>query len=337
MGGSSHQNDPAVATQASAGANAAGMASARLSDENLREQKQQYATLFGEDGRSGSLTPILDPNSLKVSGPTGTYGLQYNLARGLLSKNLAAARGALKRDQQNAGFGPDSPSGMTADQARKLELGAADASGTLFGDFADKSYQDALANFWNAINIASGQAASARSGALQGSANAGSTYSNLYGTAAQRYTEPGLGGAILGTVGTLGSAAMKFATPCPVEGSLIAMVDGSMKPVEQVKKGDLLIGLDLEPVPVKQVVSLQHNCVEVTTKNGLTARVSAEHMFAKFGGGYVHASEALDIPIVTKLGGSSVLSIVPIGSKTIYALSLGGSHSYLCDGLWSLA
>lgn len=207
-GGSSHQNDPGVAASSSAGADAQAQASAAYEKQLTQEQQQQYNTLFGANGNSGTLSKFMNPASLNVTAPTGPYALQYNQARGQLGTSMAQQRGALASSMQNRGFGSGSPSGAYSDQARQLALGQSAAAGNLFNNYTQQSYTDALNNFWNANNIAAGQSANAMSGANAAASNVSSTYDNLYGTAAQRYQTPSMFGSIMQGIGTAGTMAL---------------------------------------------------------------------------------------------------------------------------------
>lgn len=206
MGGG--QANSGQASQANNAAMAASAASSKLSDQNAQEQQQQYNYLFGADGKSGSLTPFMDPKSLNVTNPTGVYKTQYTNALQQIGDSYKNARGSLAQNWANRGGSSNAaPSGFEQDQSRQLERDNADANGQAFGTAVGQQYQDALSNFWNSTNIASGQAADARSGALTGAANSGSTAAQIYSTAGQ-YHQSALANIAQSAAGGASSAAV---------------------------------------------------------------------------------------------------------------------------------
>jgi hypothetical protein len=82
MGGAPKQVNTAQATQADAAAQESERASAALTQQNTKQANQNYNYLFGEDGKSGSLTPFMDSSKVTngSGAPTGTYGTIYNNA-----------------------------------------------------------------------------------------------------------------------------------------------------------------------------------------------------------------------------------------------------------------
>jgi len=339
MGGSPKQVNSGQASAANAGATAAAQASANLSGENLREQKQNFNYLFGDGtpGSTGSLTKFMDPTSLNVSAPTGNYATQYNNATNQLSNNYAMQRGALAQGFANKGFAAGMPSGFQADQDRKLASSEADTRGNLFAATTGQQYQDALNNFWNANNIASGQTAGARSGALQGSADAGKDYTDIYGTAGKQANPSSLPGAIIGGVGTAAGGALgNSALMCPARGARIRTKAGEVL-VEHLRKGVEIYqsegnyqALEADPVPVFAP------CVTVITNNKKRTTVSSTHSFMAFRGGYRQANEALHQKIMMPKDHCVVMAVTPAGELEVFPLKVGGNHTYLCDGLWSL-
>lgn len=343
MGGSPKQVNSAQASQADAGAQAAAQASANLSGENLREQKQNFNYLFGDgtSGSTGSLTKMMDPNSLNVSAPTGNYATQYNNATNQLSQNYKMQRGSLAQGMANNGFAAGMPSGFQADQDRKLASSEADTRGNLFAATTGQQYQDALSNFWNANNIASGQTSGARSGAIQASDNQGNIESNIYGTAGkQAAPNPLLGqvlGAGIGAGGALGSAGITAsAANCPARGAKVRTKTGDVL-AEDLRRGILIYqtdgsyrALEADPVPVFAP------CVTVITNNKKRSTVSSTHTFMAYRGGYHQANESLHHRIMMPKDHCVVIAVNPAGEMEVFPLKVGGNHTYLCDGLWSL-
>ncbi len=336
-GGSSHQNDSKVAAASSAGAEAQAQESAAYEKQLQGQQSQQYNNLFGADGKSGTLSKMADPSSLNVTAPTGAYALQYSQDRGKLATSMANQRGSLANSMSNRGFGNGSPSGTYADSARQLALGQASAEGNMYSDYTNRSYADALSNFWNANNIAAGQSATSMAGANTAGSNVSSTYDNLYGTAGQVYQTPGIGSSIMGAIGTIGGAAVSKATLCPMVGSLITMADGSFMPVEELKEGDEVLGFNSEVSTLtSDPVMDDLRCVGVSFNDNHAARVSFNSPFLIVGGGSVQAADSYGLPIVTDSVSSQVTFINDLGVQTIVHLPLDGSHTYYADGVLHL-
>src|SRR6202040_4333292 len=99
---------------------------------------------------------------------------------GNLAQQTAMQRGQLAQTLANSGFGSNSPSGMAQDAELQLGLGQNAQQGQLFTQAATNSYNDALNNFWNATNIAAGQAATSPAGSLATAPQSPPTSLNLY-------------------------------------------------------------------------------------------------------------------------------------------------------------
>lgn len=337
MGGSSqHAANPVEAATASAGANAQAQAAANLSNTYNQEQQQQYKTLFGTGGSTdsgGTLSKMLDPASLNVSSPTGPYALQYKQATGNLAQQTAMQRGQLSATLANSGFGSNSPSGMAQDAQLQLALGQNAQQGQLFTQAATNSYNDALNNFWNATNIAAGQAATSQAGALAGNATAAQTDTNLYNTSTQPYSQTGIGGALLGAGASAGSAAIM----CPVAGSLILMADGTWKAVEKLKAGDETRAIDgsIDKVAADPIATVA-KVVLVHTKDS-SARVSINHFFDRAPVGCTRADQSLGQVIKTSTGNMEITGVVELQDQPVFYFATLPSNSYNVDGFWSLS
>jgi hypothetical protein len=203
----SKPRDSSTMNASSAAAMQRDQALARQADQNTAFSQQARTTQFGEDGKSGTLGGFLDPSKLNVSRPTGTYDLQYKQFLGQNAKNFQNARGSMARQVADRGFG-DAPSGIAADEFRKLGRDQADSEGGAFTDFAGKSYQDALGNFWRSNDALSGQGGGAMSAAIAGNTASAGNYANLYNTASTPVPSAmgGILGAGLGAAGTVGAA-----------------------------------------------------------------------------------------------------------------------------------
>jgi hypothetical protein len=205
----SHPTDAATMKSSSAGAQASDQALAEQAKQSTLFANQAKKTQFGDDGKSGTLGGFLDPSKLDVSAPTGTFGLQYKNFLNQNSKNAANARGAMRRDQANSGFGANAPAGFNADQMRRSREDQASNEGAAFTDFAGKSYQDALQKFWASNDALQGQGGGALSASIAGNQAAAGNYANLYDKAATPV--PSVGGALLGSAisagGQVGAAS----------------------------------------------------------------------------------------------------------------------------------
>lgn len=332
---SSKPRDSGTMSAASSGAQASDAALASQATQSTAYAKQAHDILFGAgtDGKGGSLSQFLDPNSLNVDQPTGAYKLQYNQAVGNIAKQGQDVRGSVARANASRGFGAG-PAGFAQDEARQAAESQIDRQGAAFTDYAGKSYGDALNNFWNATNIATGSGAANTNAAISADSAAANNYANLYGTAST--PNPSAVGGIIGSGlqagGTVGAAAL-----CPCEDANMLMQDGTERLVQDLRKGMELRGIDGKPcVMLADPRIVVRDAVEVGTINGRT-RVSVDHTFALPLGGYEFAFKAIALNVRFKDDIATILEIKEIGEQTIYALEIGGSHSYRVDGYWSLS
>jgi hypothetical protein len=207
MGGG--QANSAQAAQAAAQQTAASNQDMAISKQNSDLQRRMVDTLFGSGspGSTGSLTGMLDPKSLNTGAPTGAYKTQWNTAQDQIGRDYANERGSIAQQFANMGATSRStPTGFQADQMNKLARGEADTRGSTYTNLVGQQHQDALNDFWNANNIASGNAASSGSTATNAAGNSGSSSAALYGTAGQYHAPTTLNSAI-GAAGTVGGAA----------------------------------------------------------------------------------------------------------------------------------
>lgn len=333
---SSQPRNSGVANSSAAGASASDSALASQATQATAYAKQAHDTLFGS-GTSGSsggtLSSFLDPNSLNVSKPTGAYGLQYNQAVGNIAQQSQQTQGSLARSMASRGFG-NAPSGFAADQQRQAAEAATTQKGQAFTQLAGQSYQDALSNFWNANNIASGSAATNTNAAISADSSAANNYANLYGTASTPV--PSALGGIIGS-GLQAGGAVGAAAACPCEDALMLMHDGTEMPVQDTRKGMEFRGIDGNPcMLLADPRVVVRDAVEVGTIEGRT-RVSVEHTFALPLGGYEFAFKSTALNVRYKDEIATVLETKTIGAQRVYALEIGGSHSYRADGFWSLS
>jgi hypothetical protein len=123
---------------------------------------------------------------------------------------------------------------------------------------------------------------------------------------------------------------------CPVEGSLLTMADGSEVPIESLRIGDLIAGIDDEPQTIEQIQIAYVDALRVTTENGCVFRNSTTHAYVLPRGGFTIAFKALGCVITTRFGPSKVASVEPIGKARVFNLMTDGSHTYCADGAWAL-
>lgn len=204
----SKPRDSGTMASSSAGAQASDQALANQATQSTAYAKEAHDMLVGADGKSGTLSPFLDPSSLNVSAPTGAYKAQYNQDIGQISQQSQQTQGSVARANAARGFG-NAPAGFAQDEQRQAAETATSQKGQAFTQLAGQSYQDALSNFWNATNIASGSAATNTNAAISADSAAASNYANLYGNASQPVPSA-LGGIIgsgLQAGGSVGAAA----------------------------------------------------------------------------------------------------------------------------------
>lgn len=333
---SSKPRDSSTMGAASSGAQASDAALAAQANQSTAYAKQAHDTLFGSGttgSTGGTLSNFLDPNSLNVSAPTGAYKLQYNQAVGNIAKQSQQTQGSLARSYASRGFG-NAPAGFQADQQRQAAEDATSQKGAAFTQLAGQSYQDALSNFWNATNIASGSAATNTNAAIAADSSAANNYANLYGTAST--PNPSVLGGVIGS-GIQAGGQVGAAAECPCEDATMLMQDGTEKLIQDLRKGMELRGIDGKPCPLLADPRIvQRQTVEVSTIDGRT-KVSAEHTFMLPHGGYEFAFKSTGNSVRVKNEIATVLDVKELGMQDVYVLEIGGSHSYRADGFWALS
>lgn len=203
MGGG--QANSGQASTAAAQQTAANNQDMSLSKQYGGQEQQIFSKLFGTGGGSGgTLSGMMDPSSLNTGTPTGAYKTAWNNAQNNIAQSYAGQRGSLAQQFANGGATSRStPNGFQADQMNQLSRGEADTRGSTYTGIVGQQHQDALNNFWNANNIASGQSAQATGGSTTGAGNAGSSSASIYGTAGAYHP-----GQIIPAASQVGSAAL---------------------------------------------------------------------------------------------------------------------------------
>lgn len=337
MGGGGQANK-GQATGAYNSQQAASAQDMALSKQNQAYQQRLMGMLFGTGAKgstSGSLTPMLDPAKLNDANLSGAYKSAYNQGTDQLAKDYTNARGSLAQSWANRGMGSGStPSGFQADQERKMGSDVADSRGAAFSDALGKQHSEALNNFWNASNIASGNAASTGSGALQGSGQSGKSSAEIYGTAGQYH--PSQFGSIIGS-GLQAGGAVGAAAMCITVGMRILLPGGEWSKVEFLKIGDIVLGIDGvgDEVVENEQTAPQLVCDVATLAH--TVRVSLTHAFDRADGGYICAGSAHGETLNTTEGRESVIAVDQLPEAQVcYFLRVKRSHGYNVEGFWSL-
>lgn len=335
MGGGSkvQQTNTGQATASNAGATSAANQGTALSQQYNTQQQQQYNNLFGANGKSGAVSPFMDPKALNVSSPTGVYALQKTGADQASAAQYAANKSAITSGAQQAGFGPNTPAGFVQDQQNQNSRNLADARGTNFGTAVTNQYQDALSNYWKAIGTSQAQGTAAQGGALAGNNTAAQTYGNLYGTAGHGNVtqNSNLLGDTLSAAGHVGGAAML----CVCFGTQIRTNDRITARAEMLRLGDKIVGVEGKVAIIAPPEYFEQECVAITTENGLELLCSVSHTMLRPLGGYVRAVESKDVEVLTWNGKERVTDVQPRGTLRVVKLTLDGSHTFVSNGIWS--
>ena len=134
-----------------------------------------------------------------------------------------------------------------------------------------------------------------------------------------------------------GAAAAGF---CPCAGSMIRMGDCTEKPVEQLKKGDFVWSLSTSAPPnevLETPLPAKAHSFLVRTREGREHSGSATHTLALAIGGYAFMPESLNQVVLAENATDIVSEVEDIGDQTVCPLKIGGSHTYMADGIWILA
>jgi hypothetical protein len=335
MGGSGQANSGQAST-AAAQQTAANAQDMQISQQNSALQQRMVNTLFGNgsSGSTGTLSGMMNPANLTQTGLNPAYTAQFNQGKDQLAQSTAQQKGSLAQSFANSGAtGSSTPNGFQADQMRQLGSSQADQQGQLYSSLAGSQYNNALNNFWNANNIASGNAATGASTSVGSAGNSGSSSASIYGTAGQQ--TPGALNSFLGAAGQVGAGAAAGAAACPIDGSMILMADKSLKKVEELVAGDRVMGMDRRGDEVIDIQpTLQKVCIVTTEHRRVT--VSDSHTFERWNGGYAFAMHTLGENLELEGGAAMVIKVEPLQEKVMCRhITLKRTHGYCCDGFWS--
>jgi hypothetical protein len=123
---------------------------------------------------------------------------------------------------------------------------------------------------------------------------------------------------------------------CPAKGSLYLLPDGTETPVETLRVGDKIAGIDGEDQIIEEIQTAIVPVLKVRIVNGFVARNSKTHAYALPKGGFVVAVHAFGKTILTADGPSRVISVKSDGEDLVFNIITNGSHTYCADGIWSL-
>jgi hypothetical protein len=126
------------------------------------------------------------------------------------------------------------------------------------------------------------------------------------------------------------------ASMCPAAGSLYLLAGGSEAPVETLKVGDLIQGIDGEPQIIEEIQFAPATILRIATESGEILRCSRVHAFALPLGGFVVAAHAMGKVVRTTEGNSRIVEISGDGVSTVFNVITDGSHTYRANGFWSL-
>jgi hypothetical protein len=204
------QANSGQASQAAGNANAASQQNLALSNAAGSRYNSLMNSMFGTGapGSTGTLSGFLNPNSMNVTTPTGAYKLNYEQTVNQTANAAQQGQANVIRQAANNGLGLSSPA--VAEQALQSNLATANMKGQDFSQAVTQQHNDAMNNFWNASNLASGGAAQGIQSGVAGATGAGQTAANVYGTAGEYHTSPAtaIAGSALQAGGQAGSAAI---------------------------------------------------------------------------------------------------------------------------------
>jgi len=160
----------------------------------------------------------------------------------------------------------------------------------------------------------------------------GNALNNLTNLSGQQY---GFWGGMIDSA-LMGAGTGAGLAACPVEGSLCLMPDETEQPVESLKIGELIAGIDGEAQTIENIQIAYVDALRVVTENGCVFRNSTTHAYVLPRGGFTIAFKALGRMIGTRFGPSRVISVESIGKQKVFNIMTDGSHTYCADGAWAL-
>lgn len=208
----SNSVDSGTMKSSSAGAQSGASTLSGYGSQNEQTGTNLQSKLFGNGtaGSTGTMSAMMNPSSLNVTGPTGAYATQYTNAANQNAAQTNQALTSTNRAMANRGQGGQ-PGGANAALTEQAYQGQANTNANNYANYGMQSYQNALSNFWNANNLAGSTASSDLSQAGSEQSGANSTNTSLYGTSSQQKQSPW--GAVLGgAAGLAGAGASIYKT-----------------------------------------------------------------------------------------------------------------------------
>lgn len=307
------------------------------------QMTSQYNTIFGQDqsilgALTASFTPILNAginqkgfsdaelNNLNSQAVTGT-GQTYSAASAALSKQQAAQGGGTSFI----------PSGAKMQEQQQLATSAAQNEAGIESNILASDYATGRQNYLDAASGLGGVAGQLNpagfAGATTGAGSAAATTANEVNQADSSWMT--LVGGALGAAGSALGGGSLGVIACPAEGSMHLMADGSERPVETLVVGDILMGIENEPLAIDKIDIEHQPVLTIRTENGFTTRNSYTHSFAGKGEAVVIAALALGEEIRTSTGLSKVIAVNATGTANVFNVITNGTHSYRADGVWA--
>lgn len=273
-------------------------------------------------GAFGAANPYVQGGAVQTADNQATA----DTAAGMAQSAGESLQGSAVRTGQNAGGAIAATEHMQDQNDRNLV--AQEAAQTKDRAASDTGYRAAVVGDTGNIQNMQDALATQQSNAAQGALN-------IQEQAAQTPSfMDELGQGLITGGGQAGSAAITAF--CPAEGSLYYMADGTEKPVESLKVGELLGGIDGEPELIEEIQTARSPILRVETDDGFVSRSSRVHAFAQPIGGFVVAMHSMGKTILTAKGRGKVVSVTWDGEATVYNLITDGSHTYRADGIWAL-
>ena len=123
-------------------------------------------------------------------------------------------------------------------------------------------------------------------------------------------------------------------TPCFGPDTLIAMADGSRKPISDIDIGDIVLAYDRLSSPVPRAVTgIQKQVAYAVSLNGTI--VTPDHAFLQPDGSFLALAEFPSDGLIVNHDGTTVSlpSVSPLGSMIVHNITVHGLHTYIADNM----
>lgn len=303
---------------------------------------QQYASVFQKnqgilDMLTSTFEPILKagPNQRGFSDEERT-NLETEATEGV-ARGFDKAQQALNQNLAARGGSDFIPTGGDAEMRGSLAATAEEEQAGLKQQITAADYAAGEDRWRYASGVLAGTAnmynPTGYAGAATGAGGAASQTANDIAQA-----DNSVWSSVIGGLSGVGGAAI--GAWCPAYGGMILVAKDKRIPVQALRKGMLVLGIDgkldeLIETPMPKV----QPCVKISAALYST-QVSEGHTFERVSGGYTIAKDALDDMVW--LGDDHecalpVTRVEPLTEKLLcYPIKLKRSHGYNVDGFWSL-